>query len=296
MTPRGVQVLSDADMIAAEDTRHSRGLLSHFGIRTPSFSYHKFNEEKRGDFFIDALLDGKDLALISDAGTPCISDPGHKLVSQAAAAGVEVIAVCGANAVAAAVSVSGFDVSNFVFLGFLPRSAKEQAAVFMAETGTSRPLVFYESPLRIAKTIDWLDKTYPAADICLCNDLTKKFERIYRGTPAEVLIQLSENPSAHKGEYTCVARLNPATKDTAEGTSDEVHNDISLAENISIEARLVDIIIKQGCTLKDAANLLHQQLNDMTQIKSQQSHAQCQARPNKKAIYAATLRLKELFT
>ena len=268
MTPRAVQVLADADMIAAEDTRHSRVLLAHFNITTPSYSCHKFNEEKRGDFFISALLEGKDIALISDAGTPCISDPGHRLVGMAAASGIDVVAVCGANAVAAALSVSGFDASRFTFIGFLPRGAKEQAEIFYMQVGVNNwPLVFYESPLRIAKTLGWLAEAYPDADVCLCNDLTKKFERVYRGIPIAVLAELSENPSAHKGEYTCVVRLNAKVEQET-------------VEELSLEAQLVDIMAKENCTLKEAANILHQAGN----------------KPNKKTIYAATLRLKELFS
>jgi len=281
MTPRAVEVLSQVDMIAAEDTRHSRGLLAHFGIRTPSFSCHKFNEAKRGDFFVSALMEGKSVALISDAGTPSISDPGHKLVSMATDAGVEVVAICGANAIAAALSVSGFDASRFIFLGFLPRTAREQAEIWDAITsgemaglspGYGCPAVFYESPLRIGKTLGWLSDTHPSASICLCNDLTKKFERTYRGTPSEVLTELSQNASAKKGEYTCIALL--PVKEKQEDTT----------PTLSLESQLVDIMIKNACNLKDAVNLLHEA----------QKH---QRKPGeKKAIYAASLRLKELLS
>ncbi|MCL2378475.1 MAG: 16S rRNA (cytidine(1402)-2'-O)-methyltransferase [Defluviitaleaceae bacterium] len=279
MTPRAVEVLSQADMIAAEDTRHSRGLLTHFGIRTPLFSCHKFNEGKRGDFFLSALEAGKSVALISDAGTPSISDPGHILVSMAAAKGIEVVAVCGANAVAAALSVSGFDASRFMFLGFMPRTPKEQAEIWdmlgginglQNRPGFSPPAVFYESPLRIHKTLILLAETYPTARICLCNDITKKFERIYRGTPSEVLEELSQNANAKKGEYTCIVIL-PA-KESNEDT----------AQPLSLEAQLVDIMIKNRCTLKDAVNLLYE------------TQKQMGIPGGKKAIYAANLRLKEL--
>ncbi|MCL2361972.1 MAG: 16S rRNA (cytidine(1402)-2'-O)-methyltransferase [Defluviitaleaceae bacterium] len=279
MTPRGVQVLSDVDMVAAEDTRHSRVLLSHFGICTPLFSCHKFNEEKRGDFFVSALLEGKDVALISDAGTPCISDPGHRLVARAAAAGVEVVAVCGVNAATAALSVSGFNASQFIFLGFLPRSVKEiQKKIRMVPYGLFCPIIFYESPLRIAKTLAWLGENYPNADVCLCNDLTKKFERVYRGTPKTILDELSQNSSANKGEYTCVVLLNAEEK-------------IEAVEEVSLEAQLVDIIVKEDCTLKDAANILHS--GKLEGIPGQ-ARDDGGKRPNKKSIYAATLRLKEL--
>jgi len=284
MTPRAVDVLTRADIIAAEDTRHSRALLTHFGIRPPAFSCHKFNEGKRGEFFVAALLEGKDVALISDAGTPSISDPGHKLVSLAAAHGVAVVAVAGANAVAAALSVSGMDASRFVFLGFLPRTGKEQAEIWNALAGgallhapggdgskNACPAVFYESPLRIHKTLTALAESHPTASICLCNDLTKKFERVYRGTPAEVLDELSHNPSAKKGEYTCIAALPMKEAEEASPTL-----------SLSLEAQLVDLMTKNNCNLKDAASLLHESRRP-------------QRKPgDKKAIYAATLRLKEL--
>jgi len=266
MTPRGIKVLTNVDIIAAEDTRHSRVLLSHFGIKTPTFSCHKFNEDKRGAFFISALMDGKDVALISDAGTPCISDPGHKLVAMAASAGLDVISVCGANAVAAALSVAGMDASQFIFLGFLPRSFGEiEKIIGMVSYRFFYPIVFYESPMRIAKTLVWFEKNYPYADVCLCNDLTKKFERVYRGTPRIVLDNLHSNQNAQKGEYTCVIRLN-------------IKEEPKEVDELSIEAQLIDIIVKEGCTLKDAGNLLHKKNNDY----------------GKKAIYAASLRLKEL--
>ena len=291
MTPRGVQVLTDVDIIAAEDTRHSRVLLSKFDIRTPSFSCHKFNEEKRGDFFVQALTDGKDVALISDAGTPCISDPGHRLVKLAAEAGIEIVPVCGANAAAAALSISGFDASNFTFLGFLPRTRKEQAELFDRFASHNHPIVFYESPLRITKTLAWLGETYPNADICLCNDLTKKYEKTYRGSPETVLEELSQNPSAQKGEYTCVVSLN----------TDTTTEDPTETETLSLEAQLIDIIIRENCTLKEAATILHQKPHEMRfsglGTSPQRGVGQRPTvSPSKKSIYAASLRLKELFT
>jgi len=265
MTPRAVRVLKEADIIAAEDTRHSKTLLAHFNIAgTPVFSCHKFNEDKRGDFFVSKMLEGKSVALISDAGTPCISDPGHRLVGAAAEAGIPVVAVCGASAVVAALSVSGFDASGFQFLGFLPRKKSDiKETLSNALPGT---IVFYESPRRIADTMGLIDEYYPHAAICLCNDITKKFERNYRGTPREVITQLEENPAAEKGEYTCVVYV--AKQDASPPVQDAP----------SLESRLVDIMVKSGGTLKDAAGEL-----------------KLQDKLSKKEIYAAMLNLKEMF-
>ena len=268
MTPRAVRVLGEVDMIAAEDTRHSRGLLSHFNIKTPMFSCHKFNEEKRGDFFISALQEGRSVALISDAGTPCISDPGHRLVNMVHMAGFPVVAVCGASAVVSALSVSGFDVSRFSFLGFLPRAKGDTLKILASVLpGT---VVFYESPKRIETTLRVIAEKYPQAQVCLCNDISKKFERLYRGGVAEVLEMLADNEYAQKGEYACVLNVNELPQ--------EVENEDE--PMLSPEAQLVDIMVKTGCTLKDAGVELNKIREDL----------------NKKAIYAAMLNVKNLFS
>ncbi|MCL2047995.1 MAG: 16S rRNA (cytidine(1402)-2'-O)-methyltransferase [Defluviitaleaceae bacterium] len=268
ITARAIRILGEVDMIAAEDTRHSRGLLSHFNIKTPMFSCHKFNEEKRGDFFINALLEGKNVALISDAGTPCISDPGHTIVRLAAEAGIEVVPVCGASAVIAALSVSGFALSRFSFIGFLPRG-KNALGTLIDVLSATQTVVFYESPKRIFSVLGLLKEQLPAAQICLCNDISKKFERIYRGTAQEILDEIINHPY-EKGEYTCVIHGAPPL-DTAAENEDE---------QLSIEARLVDIMLKSDCSLKAAAQKLH---------------ADCGKRYSKKEIYGAMLRVKGMF-
>ncbi|MCL2456580.1 MAG: 16S rRNA (cytidine(1402)-2'-O)-methyltransferase [Defluviitaleaceae bacterium] len=263
ITARALRILCEVDMIAAEDTRHSRGLLSHFKIKTPLFSCHKFNEEKRGDFFIGALREGKNVALICDAGTPCISDPGHKIVKIAAESDIEIVPVCGASAVAAAVSVCGFAVSRFSFVGFLPRGKNAIDVNFFSATEV---VVFYESPKRIISVLELLEKKFPDSKICLCNDISKKFERIYRGNAKEILEEIVNHPY-EKGEYTCVVARGSPPPPPAE------------PEKFSPEARLVDIMIKSNCNLKDAA----------AKLKSiEQSFG-------KKEIYAAMLRLKNFF-
>lgn len=267
ITARAVRVLGEADIIAAEDTRHSRVLLAHFQIKKPLFSCHKFNEGKRGDFFVSEMLGGKNIALISDAGTPCISDPGHLLVKAAAAAGIEIVPVCGASAVVAALSVSGFEASRFIFLGFLPRG-KTAADTLKNALSASETVVFYESPRRISGVLELVQKNFPGAEICLCNDISKKFERIYRGTAAEVLAEISQNPDAEKGEYTCVLRHSLVREEAP-------------AEKISLEARLVDIMAKTGCTPKEASLILFE------------TAATGGEKISKKEIYAAMLRLKD---
>jgi len=266
MTPRAVRVLQEVDIIAAEDTRHSHGLLTHFDIAgKPMFSLHKFNEEKRGDFFVSKLREGKTVALISDAGTPCISDPGYRLVKMAADAGVDIVAVCGASAVVAALSVSGFDVSRFQFLGFLPRKRKDMTTI-LANTlpGT---IVFYESPKRVLDTLKLVAENFPSAEVCICNDLSKKFEQSYRGNISHVLATLQENPNAEKGEYTCVIYCESIETDIVDET-----------DAPSLESQLVDIMVKSGGNLKDAAAILRER----------------HVKLSKKEIYSAMLTLKKL--
>jgi len=265
MTPRAIRILGEVDIIAAEDTRHSRGLLSHFNIKTHMVSCHKFNEERRGDFFIAALQEGKSVALISDAGTPCISDPGHRLVRAVSAAGFPVVAVCGASAAVAALSVSGFDVSRFSFVGFLPRAKKDLiSGLCKFVPGT---IVFYESPKRIETTLRIIAEEYPNAQVCLCNDLTKKFEKAYRGTALQVADELSQNHDAKKGEYACVIYI--------EETPVQILDEYAP----SVESLLVDVMTKNGGNLKDAAANLKETHKDL----------------GKKEIYAAMLNLKNMF-
>jgi len=267
MTPRAVRILQEADIIAAEDTRHSRVLLTHFNITTPMFSCHKFNEEKRGDFFVSKMLEGKTVALISDAGTPCISDPGFRLVKMAADAGVDVAAVCGASAVVAALSVSGFDVSRFEFIGFLPRKKREVVDCLSAAfPGT---VVFYESPKRILDTLEVISENFPQAKVCICNDLTKKFEQSYRGDVADVLARLKDNPNTEKGEYACVVNMDAA------GFTEEKQAD----DTPSLESQIVDIMIKTGGNQK-------KKINNLSQLEKKRT---------KKEIYSAMLNLKKLF-
>jgi 16S rRNA (cytidine1402-2'-O)-methyltransferase len=266
ITYRAVRILNEASLAAAEDTRHSRQLFTHFGIKTPLHSCHKFNELSKLEFFLNALRQGSNIALISDAGTPCISDPGFRLVNAAAEAGFTVTPVCGACAAVAALSISGFDGSVFSFIGFPPRTAKQRAAAF-GGVRNGVPVVFYESPRRVRATLETLAGLHPGASVCLCNDLTKKFERIYRGTPAEVLNELADNPNAEKGEYVGVVWLDGANDGETSDTAAPV-------EDISLEARLVDLMIKENVTLKEAVSRLG---------------------GNRNAAYAASLNLKKLF-
>lgn len=267
MSPRAARILAEADLVAAEDTRVSGLLLERFGIRAKLVSCHKFNERARIDTLLRALQEGRNIALISDAGTPCISDPGSILVEAAAAAGIDVVGVSGPCAAVTALSISGFPCGRFQFIGFLPRTGKElrQAFCDYAERGIE-VLVGYESPNRILAAMEELRQVLPSCRVCLCNDLTKRYERVYRGSPAEVLQQLAENPNASKGEYTLVLYSEPEKQAQAARPA------------LSPEAALTELIVARGLSLKQAVAAL----------------AADGGVPRNEA-YAASLRLKRLF-
>ena len=265
MSPRAVETLQQADLIAAEDTRTTAMLLEKYGIAGAKIvPNHKFNESAAADGFVRDLLAGKNVALVTDAGMPCISDPGYLLVEAAVNAGVFVTVVPGACAAVSAVAVSGFNALSFAFYGFLPRSAGDIRKVLRRIEKEYSPLsVFYESPNRIIDTVALVAEVLPHCKVCVCNDLTKLYERIYRGTSEEVLAQLKANPNASKGEYVLLI----CREKTEEPTE----------ERLTPEAALVDCMVKNGVSSKEAVALL----------------ANAKAFP-KRELYDAAVRLKEI--
>lgn len=183
ITFRAVRVLSEVDLIAAEDTRHSRKLLNHYQIQTPLLSYHEHNEQKRTPQLIDKLNHGLQIALISDAGTPCVSDPGYRLVSACQAAGVKVVPVPGPSALIAALCAAGLPTDSFLFQGYLPVKQKARLDLLRKLQAVQRTLVFYEAPHRLIKSLNDIVTVY--GDDCpmaIARELTKRHEEIYRGT------------------------------------------------------------------------------------------------------------------
>ena len=206
LTPRMREALERADLIAAEYTRVTMKLLSHFDLKKPMVSCHRHNEDARAPQIVERML-AEDLvvALTCDAGTPGISDPGHLLVRACWEAGVPVEPVCGPSAVVTALSASGFDAREFAFYGFLPREKKALRDKLESIRRAGVPVfVLYESPHRIVDLTEQLAELWPECMVCVCSDLTKRFERIYRGTVPDVLAELKANESVDKGEY-CLA-------------------------------------------------------------------------------------------
>ena len=269
MSPRGTDILERVDVIAAEDTRRSVVLLNKLGIRNKLASNHKFNEHGKARYFIDLLTAGQSVAVITDAGTPCISDPGNELIKSAVEAGVKVVGVPGPCAAVTALSVSGFDLSAFVFRGFLPRENADRTRLLeQMRRGSVRTYVFYESPKRVMDAVEWFIRQEAPCRMCLCNDLTKLHETAFRGVPAEVRDQLLAKGDYEKGEFCLVVELD-------EGFLQEKREHL-----VSAEALLTDAMVREGCRSKDAIKAV---LADPANTYS------------KNELYAASLRLKELF-
>ena len=201
MTLRGLRILREVDLILCEDTRVTKKLLDHFGIDTPTMSYHQHSKLKKINHIVDLLKEGKDIALVSDAGTPGISDPGGKLVEEVSKVGLEVYAVPGPSAVAAAASISGIAMEKFLFMGFPPQKKKRKK--FFEEVASSKyPVILYESPHRVMKTLAELEKIDHGLKAVVGRELTKKFETVYRGTIGEVASKI-ENDKI-KGEFVII--------------------------------------------------------------------------------------------
>jgi 16S rRNA (cytidine1402-2'-O)-methyltransferase len=199
ITLRALRVLRECDVVAAEDTRRTGQLLKHFGISKPLLSYFQFNEARRSEEIIERLQRGEKVALVTDAGSPGVSDPGERVVKAAIAAGLRVEPVPGACALLAGLTASGLPTDEFHFVGFLPHKSGQRRNKLEALKGVSGTLVFYESPYRIEKLLSELNAVYPERQVVLARELTKKFEEFLRGTPAE-LLEVARKRSV-KGEF-----------------------------------------------------------------------------------------------
>ncbi|WP_337663683.1 16S rRNA (cytidine(1402)-2'-O)-methyltransferase [Suilimivivens sp.] len=202
MTERVLLTLKEVDLIAAEDTRNSIRLLNHFEIRTPMTSYHEYNKVEKAHYLVDQLLTGKNIALITDAGTPAISDPGEVLVAECQKAGVPVTSLPGCCACITALTLSGLPTRRFCFEGFLPTDKKEKAFVLEELARETRTMILYEAPHHLKRTLSELLETLGERRITLCRELTKKFETVMPTTLEGAVAYYEENEP--KGEYVLV--------------------------------------------------------------------------------------------
>ena len=204
MPVRAIRVMKEADIIAAEDTRNSIKLINHFNIGTPMTSYHEYNKVDKAVFLVDKMRKGQTVALITDAGTPGISDPGEELVRQAVEAGIEVLSVPGPAACINALIISGLPTRRFVFEAFLPSDKKERQAVLGELEHETRTMIIYEAPHHLVKTLEELrDVLGPDRRTAVCKELTKKHETVYRSTLGEAVEYYTANEP--RGEYVIVA-------------------------------------------------------------------------------------------
>ena len=265
MTLRAIDTLKEVSYILCEDTRTSLKLLDHFDIKNKLVSYHKFNEMEKADRIINDLKSGLDIALISDAGTPCISDPGNILVKRARQEDIKVLGVGGISALVTALSVCGVNTDKFTFYGFFPRETKDKnKLVKEIENSFVNTFVFYESPKRIVKTLEFLSLKLGNVKVSVFKELTKIHEKNYYGLINDVILSLKEDDKTSLGEYTFI-----------------IEKEVRILEksDMSVEALLVNEMIKENLSLRDATNKLNNDLDDVS----------------KKDIYNAGLNLKKLF-
>jgi 16S rRNA (cytidine1402-2'-O)-methyltransferase len=248
-------VLRSVDLILAEDTRHSRTLLAHHGIETPMLSYHEHNEARATAAAIVRLRDGRDVALISDAGTPLVSDPGERLVKAAAEAGVPIVPVPGASALLAALVASGLSTQPFTFYGFLARKGREREDALRELSGLRHTGVLYEAPARVVATLTDL-KDHGAGDrkAVVARELTKQFEEIRRGTVSELVAYYEQ--SAPRGEVVIVlegSTPNPLSEDQLRSRARELR-----AAGLSARDVAAALVREDGATPNLAYRLAHE--------------------------------------
>ncbi|MCR4787970.1 MAG: 16S rRNA (cytidine(1402)-2'-O)-methyltransferase [Lachnospiraceae bacterium] len=241
MTTRAIQTLQEADIIAAEDTRNSIKLLNHFGIKTPMSSYHEHNKYDKADYLISELKNGKNIALITDAGTPGISDPGEVLVQKCIESGIRVTSLPGCCALISALIVSGLPSRRFCFEAFLPADKKERKAILEELKTETRTIILYEAPHHLRETLKDLLDFLGDRQITICRELTKKFEDIRPTTLKESVLFYDENEP--RGEYVLVIR--------GEKRSKLVLKDQEEWTDISIETHL-QMYIDDGMDKKEA--------------------------------------------
>ena len=265
ITSRAIDTLKEVDYILCEDTRTSLKLLNHFDIKQKLVSYHKFNENERVDSILSDLKNGINIAVISDAGTPCINDPGEVIVRACRNNNVPVFGIGGISACITALSISGLDTSSFTFYGFFPREKKDQNKL-IEEIKSSKvnTYIFYESPKRIIKTLEVLNANFLNLKISVSKELTKLHEKNYYGNISDVLEMIKNDDKSSVGEYTFVIEKDSFVKEEV---------------SCSIEAMLVDIVVKNNCTLKEAVDILNKENSSLS----------------KKEIYTASLNLKDMF-
>lgn len=244
ITIRVLNILKNVDLIAAEDTRHTLKLLNHFDIKKPLTSYHEHNIKQKGKFLIDKLLEGENIALVSDAGMPGISDPGEDLIKLAIENDISVVGLPGPSASLLALVVSGLSTSKFVFEGFLPSSKKERRERLNKIKGEDRTIIFYESPHRLINSLKDMEEILGDRRIAVARELTKKYEEVFRGTIKGAIDKFQKD--GIKGEFVLVI-------EGAQTEDDEF--DDNWWTNMTIKEHIL-FYINKGFSKKDAIKMV----------------------------------------
>lgn len=234
ITNRAIDVLKSVDIIACEDMRVTQKLLNHFGIKTKCISYHKFNEKERVDLFLNILNEGKKIALVSDAGTPLICDPGSVIVRELRENNFKITALPGANAIATFLSQISRESEEFLFVGFLPKSQPQIESIFIKNKGCD--VVFYESPNRIIKTLEIIRKIRPNCSVAIGRELTKVFEEVISDEITNVIEHFTKNPI--KGEIVGMVFC-----ESAENIDFDLDEKIKILLNKNFKAKEISIIL-----------------------------------------------------
>lgn len=263
MTFRAVRILQEVDLIAAEDTRNSLKLLNHFDIQTPMTSYHEYNKYEKGHKLVDKLLEGKNIALITDAGTPGISDPGEELVAMCHEAGIIVTAVPGAAACITALTISGLPTRRFAFEAFLPTDKKEREFVLQGLEREHRTIVLYEAPHRLLKTLKLLGERLGDRKVSVCRELTKRHETVFRAT----LFEAVHYYESHEPKGECVLVIEGLSREEVEleekkkweELTIEQHMDYYLTQGVEKKEAMKRTAKDRGVSKRDIYNYLESQ-------------------------------------
>lgn len=254
MTERAAEILRDADIVACEDTRHTRILLSHLGIERTVVSYHEHNKKEAGPKLIAALLEGKSVAQVSDAGMPVVSDPGADLVRLALAEEIPVVPLPGPNAALTALVASGLDARQFVFVGFLPRTTANRKELLAAVRRSPFTLIFYEAPHRLKETLRALLSALGDRRAVTARELTKKFETFRRAKLSELLAGLEDE--APRGEYVVLVEGFSGEADSDEETGSWEADALALAETLPLKEAARQTAAKWNRSRRDVYQFL----------------------------------------
>lgn len=260
MTARAIRILKEVDLIAAEDTRNSIKLLNHFEIKTPMTSYHEFNKYDKGKTLISKLLAGENIALITDAGMPAISDPGEELVQMAYEEGIEVTVVPGPSAVVSALALSGLSTRRFAFEGFIPFEKKERREVIEGLVNEQKTIIIYEAPHRLKRTLSELCEKMPERRISVVKELTKKHENVMRVTLTEAVAYYEANEP--RGEYVLVLEGKSREELNEERQQDFLSMDLSehmehyLSQGLSKKEAMKQVAADRGLSKRDIYGML----------------------------------------